>query len=457
MPHSAVLKPPMRLDVEEELFNTRAEEATLSSLILDPARSAPILMKSVSEGDYHDPTIGKLVFETITLFQAGQPVADPIFVLNAWKQLGVNDPLATTYGLVKLVDNASSVAHVQYHADIVRELGQKRKLVRILRQMQTKTAAPDAKLDDLFGWLDSQVLSIRHGATKGARLAHEVMDDVITQLEAQSLKKERSVLLSGLPAADERGFVFAPGEMVVLAARPGVGKTTLAAQIGLHHASQGRTVLMASLEMKDRELVSRILVSSAGYNHQDIRTGIIDEICLNDLRRARDDFGTPPFVVWSPGRVKTGMIHATAAVTKASRGLAMLIVDYIGYVTPDDHSQKRNEQIGVITKALREIGQQLHIPVLALAQSNRSQDKDRPTLSSLGESADIERDADIVAFLHTEKEGATDVELIIAKNRQGSKGTVRLKFDPVATRFIDPSVDVRLNTNYEPSFSEWSG
>lgn len=453
---TAVFRPPARTDAEE-LFDARAEEATLSSLILDPSRAAPILMKSVSEGDYHDPTIGKLVFATITLFQAGQPVADPIFLLNAWKQLGINDTIATEFGILKLIDNLSSVAHVQYHADIVRELGQKRKLVQIIRQLQIKATAPNAQIEDLFGWLDSQVLSIRHGATKGARLAHEVMADVIDQLEAQSLKKERSVLLSGLPAADERGFVFAPGEMVVLAARPGVGKTTLAAQIALHHASQGRTVLMASLEMKDRELVSRFLVSSAGYNHQDIRTGIIDETCIQDLRRAKEEFGTPPFVVWSPGRVKAGMIHATASITKATRGLQLLIVDYIGYVTPDDATQKRNEQIGVITKALREIGQQLQVPVLALAQSNRSQDKDRPTLSSLGESADIERDADIVAFLHTEKEGATDVELIIAKNRQGSKGTVRLKFDAVATRFIDPSVDVRLNKNYETSFSEWSG
>lgn len=449
------LRSPARPDAEE-LYDLDAENATLSSLMLDPVRSAPVLMKSVAEKDYYDSNVGKLVFEAITLFQAGQPVADPIFLLNHWKQLGINDPIATPYGVSKLIENAASVAHVQYHADIVRELSRKRKLVQIAWELQSKITAPNASIEDLFGWLDSQVLTIRHGSAKAARLAHEVMDDVIAQLEAQSLKKQRSVLLSGLPAADERGFVFAPGEMTVLAARPGVGKTTLATQIGLHHAAKGRTVLMASLEMNDRELVSRMLVSAAGYNHQDIRTGIIDDVCLRDLRNAKAEFGTPPFAVWSPGRVKAGMIHATAAVTKATIGLELLIVDYIGYVTPDDPSQKRNEQIGVITKALREIGQQLQIPVLALAQSNRSQDKERPTLSSLGESADIERDADIVAFLHTEKDGSTDVELIIAKNRQGSRGTVPLKFDSVGTRFIDPSVDVRMNVNYESSFSDWN-
>jgi replicative DNA helicase len=110
----------------------------------------------------------------------------------------------------------------------------------------------------------------------------------------------------------------------------------------------------------------------------------------------------------------------------------------------------------MVTKALRDIGQHLQIPVLALCQSTRSQDKERPTLSSLGESADIERDADIVAFLHVEKENSKDVELIIAKNRQGSKGIVPLKFDAVATRFIDPSVDVRQNDNYEPAFSSYN-
>jgi replicative DNA helicase len=161
-------------------------------------------------------------------------------------------------------------------------------------------------------------------------------------------------------------------------------------------------------------------------------------------------------VVWSPGPVKAGVIHATASITKAMRGLDLLIVDYIGYVSPDDPKQKRDEQVGVITKALRTIGQQLQIPVLALAQSNRAADKERPTLSNLGESAHIERDADIVAFLHSEKEGSPDIDLIIAKNRQGSKGTVKLKFDPIATKFFDPSFDVRSNENYHHEFDQWN-
>jgi replicative DNA helicase len=450
---TSLLKLPEKPAIES--FDLAAENATLSSLILAPDKAAPILAQTLSFGDYYDQGIAKVVFATLELHQAGEPVADPIYLLNAWKKLGLTDAVVSMAGIARLIDNSASVAHIQYHADIVKELGRKRKLARIVADMGQKAISSKSSCEDLLTWLDSQVLTIRHGSARAARLAHEVMDDVIDQLAAQSAKKQRSVLLSGLPAADERGFVFGPGELVVLAARPGVGKTTLATQIALHHASHNRTVLMASLEMKDKELVSRLLVSAAGYNHQDIRTGIIDQTCIDDLRRAKEEFGEPPFVVWSPGRVKAGVIHATAALTKATRGLELLIVDYIGYVTPDDKNQKRNEQIGIITKALRDIGQQLQIPVLALAQSTRSQDKERPTLSSLGESADIERDADIVAFLHAEKEGSVDVELIIAKNRQGSKGTVPLKFDAVGTRFIDPSVDVRLNKNYEPAFSQW--
>lgn len=394
-------------------------------------------MSMVSAADFSDQRIGKAVEGVAALFKAGRPVGDVRLLEADLLQMGVDPEFANRVQLTRMVVELGSGGAVGFHAERIRDKSRLRRMFDAAARFRDRVTAYDSTPDDVLSWLEGQMLTLRHGAASTAKPIDEVFASVISDMQSRVGTGDRQVLLSGLPCADSLGFVFGPGELSILAARPGVGKTSLATQIAMHHAAKGRAVLMASLEMNDRELGSRLLVASAGHNHQTIRMGRIDQGIVDDLQAAKEDIGKVPFYVWSPGRVKAGVIHAAAAVLKASQNIQLLIVDYLGLVKADDYSRARHEQVGMATKALRDIGQQLQIPVLVLCQLNREAATSRPRLDNLRESGDIEQDADIVAFLHREEDVTADVELIVEKNRQGGIGSTKLLWRAEQTRFED--------------------
>lgn len=405
-------------------------------MLINPEKVIPMVAAVASSSDFTDPMLGK-AFDTLAcLHNAGVRLFDVTIAERELRAAGVTN----AEEIIKKSRSYPNENGGLYHAGRVRNFSRLRAIEVLAGSIADELRAPKVKADEVLGWLDAQMRQIRGGSETVAKPFGDVIDEVVAHLEGRLDCPEPAVLLSGLPAADRAGFVFGAGELIVIAARPGVGKTSLATQIAMHHASRDRAVLFASLEMRDRDLVSRVLVATAGYNHQSIRTGNIDRMCIDDMKLARGKLGRPPLFVWSPGRVKAGMIHATAAVLKASHALRLLIVDYIGYVRPDDPSKQRYEQVGEIAKSLRDIGQHLQIPVICLAQLNREADSAEPKLSNLRESGDIEQDADVVAFLHhPESKDKTRVDLIVAKDRQGAAGRTSLLWHPEQTRFEDTS------------------
>lgn len=405
-------------------------------MLINPETVIPMVAAVASSADFTDPMLGKAFGTLAALHNAGVGLLDETIAIRELRAAGVTNAV----DIIKASQSIPNESGGLFHASRVRNFARLRAIQGVAASIADELATPKAKADDVLGWIDGRMRQLRSGASTVAKPFGDVIDEVIGDLEERVDCPEPAVLLSGLPAADRAGFVFGAGELCVIAARPGVGKTSLATQIAMHHASRDRAVLFASLEMRDRDLVSRVLVATAGYNHQSIRTGSIDRMCIDDMIVAREKLGRPPLFVWSPGRVKAGMIHATAAVLKASHALRLLIVDYIGYVRPDDPSKQRYEQVGEIAKSLRDIGQHLQIPVICLAQLNREADSAEPKLSNLRESGDIEQDADVVAFLHhPEPKDKTRVDLIVAKDRQGAAGRTSLLWHPEQTRFEDQS------------------
>lgn len=441
----------------DALYDQRAETATLASLLLDPHSAAPILSKLVTANDYNDSDLGKFVAATIQLHQAGRPVRDPIVLLADWQAMGLTGELTTQAGIARLlVNDSSSVSHTTYYAERVRDLSRLRKIVVLARQLEAKAATGKEQPEDLVGWMDSQALGIRHSATNDCQLIGEVMSTVIDDYEAKMIAGEKPALMSGFPRADENGFVFSPGELTVLAARTSMGKTTMATQIGMYHAAKGRSVMMATLEMKSTEVASRLLAVASGNNHQALRLGRVDEIAIKQMRDARAAIGSIPFRLWSPGRVKVGQIHAAASLAKASSKIELLIVDLLNVVKPDESKDAEHVALGKITKGIRDIAQQLQIPVILVAQLSRGAEGEPPNLKHLKGSGEIEQDADVIAFIHSKQRASPDVELIIAKNRFGTIGSVPLKFIANETRFADPSAEVRASSNYRSEFDSYN-
>jgi len=390
----------------------------------------------VDRRDFTDSELGAAFECLVRLHNAGKALADDTIVERELLAAGVVNAAAIVRNSRSIPNESGAI----YHAERVHNFARLTSIFKTASDIRDEIFKPKAKADDVLGWIDGRIRQLRNGAATSVRQFHEIAAEVIADFRRRVDNPEPAVLLSGLPAADRCGFVFGDGELCILAARPGIGKTSLATQIAMHHVSRGRCVLIASLEMRDRELISRVVTASAGVNHQVMRTGIVDVRDVDDMEAAAQQIGRPPLFVLSTGRVKVGVIHANAAMLKATHNLRLLIVDYIGLVRPDDPSRQRYEQVGEIAKGLRDIGQHLQIPVICLAQLNRAADNAEPRLSNLRESGDIEQDADVVAFLHVPEERYRNaVQLIVAKDRQGAAGRTGLAWHPEQTRFEDTS------------------
>ena len=404
-----------------------------------------MVARILNKSNFTDSRLGLVFGQLAAMHASGFPLDDDAAILNELRSGGCT----ILKELVVAANKIPNVANVAWHAEQLANLSRLRSIFEAAESVRDDVLHPMAKADEVLGGFEAKLLLLRQGGVSHARMFYDVASDVVADMQARVGQGEPAVLLSGFPSADNIGFVFGDGELCILAARPGVGKTSLATQIAMHHASRNRGVLMASLEMRDKDLVSRILVSTSGHNHQLIRTNRIDDEMVADVRQARDSIGLLPFIVWAPGRVKAGLIHATAATFKASHDIRLLIVDYLGYVRADDPTKQRYEQVGDAVKALRDIGQALGIPVLCLCQLNRGADQSEPKLSSLRESGDIEQDADIVAFLHPpDPKDGTRIDLIVAKDRQGATGRVTLKWTGSQTMFSEP--EVSDHHNYRP-------
>jgi replicative DNA helicase len=255
--------------------------------------------------------------------------------------------------------------------------------------------------------------------------------------------------MTGLAKLDEAMGAMLPGEMVVIAARPGQGKSALGVQIAMHAAERGRPGLIVSLEMRDTELVKRKLCEFAELDSRDVRSGRLSDEHRQQLHDAAQQLTDLPLRLWSPPSATLADIRAVARRAKAKGGLQLLVVDYLGLVRPgsEDRRLPRFEQVQNISAGLKSLSKELNLPVISLCQLNREADQSAPRLSHLRESGAIEQDADLVIFLHHpespahiagEQPYAQTVNVIVAKHRHGQVGKVSLLWHPRETRFSSP-------------------
>lgn len=449
-------------------FDTEAERGVIGSIVLLPKLMADVGLILGPE-DFHDTANAEIYRAMVALAAANRPI-DPSLL---WDRLrgslpsnfgGEDDAAGKAMAyLTKTINCVPNAAHATYYAEIVREKSRLRKIIEVCTR-GLREAYDELPADDVAANLDAKLSERGREVGEDAVPIRQVWDGVIRSLETQQRHGTPPAMLSGLPCADSLGFVFVGGELTLLAARPTVGKTSMATQIGMHHAGKGRTVLFCSLEMRADALASRVLMAAAGVNHQRVRVrGVVSDE-LGSLRSAAEDIGDVPFFVWAPGRVKVAAIRAMATAMKSRRDLRLLIVDYTSWIIPDDPRSQSRERVGEIIKGLRSIGQRLEIPVLLLHQLNREGASETPKLTHLRDSGCAEEDSDIVAFLHpaerprdTPGNEPERVQLIVAKNRQGTVGETSLIWHREQTQFSDPAdMPAQDRGNYDPSFAAFN-
>ncbi len=427
--------------------NLEAERSVLGSVLLDNDVLHEIVpMLGVSDF-YRD--VHQTIYQAIRdLYDQGKGIdaitlADELIRRDQFDKIGGDETLR------EIVDSVPHAANAKYYAGIVREKSIGRQLIDSATEIIRDGYSNQYTAQELLESAERKVFAIAEEQIQGDTLD---LKDVITKAMDRIAERASSGghavtgVASGLIDLDDITGGFQAGQLVVLAARPSMGKTALALNICEHCATTGKTpVLFVSLEMGHMEIAERLLCARSRVDGYKLRTGMsLGSREIGQLTKAWNELmkDAQIFIDDTPARNML-QITASARRLRLREKIGLIVVDYIQLVDSEDSRDSRQEQIAKISRRLKTLARELEIPVIALSQLNRaveSREDRRPRMADLRESGAIEQDADIVLLLHRpEYYDANDqpgiAELIVAKNRNGGVGTVKLNFQKSITRF----------------------
>lgn len=429
--------------------NIDAENSIIGSLMLD-SNVWDQVGDHVNEDDFYRPA-HQVLFKAIkSLLHKNQPV-DLITVTN---HLQAENQLQAVGGpeyLVDLVTRTVTTSNVGSHARIVRDKALLRRSIQISTEVIDQAYAEDFSTVDEF--IDqSEEKFYRLGETKQADGLIGPVDAVkatFTKIQEAFHRKSDIVgIPTGFSYLDKMTSGLSAGELIIIAARPSMGKTALCLNIAQHIAlKQKKTVAFFSLEMSREAVMMRLLAAEARINMKDLRTGKISDSAWPKLIEAAGAISEAPFFIDESSGISPFEIRSRCRRLKAQHGLDAIMIDYLQMMKMKEKTESREREVSEISRTLKGIAKELQIPVIALAQLNRGVEgrtEKRPMLSDLRESGSIEQDADIIMMLYREDyydkedpEKAGNAEIIIGKQRNGPTGTVKLRFDHEFARFRD--------------------
>lgn len=352
--------------------------------------------------------------------------------------------------IMEIMEAVPHAAHVRYYANIVREKWMQRSLIYSCTEILSESYDLSTDIDELLQSAERRIFSIVEEQEGGGNLAiGDILMDAFHRIdERMNCEGDVSGTTTGFTDLDATTTGLQPTELVILAARPSMGKTAFVCNVAEAIARQGdKGVLLFSLEQSNLELAERFLCITAKVNGHDLRAGNLTAEQRDQLMMASDELARlPMFIDDKPGRTM-GQIAALARRLHRKNPLGVIIIDYLQLVEPEDKNSPREQQIAGISRRLKFLAKELRVPVIALAQLNRGvelrEDK-RPRLADLRESGAIEQDADMVMFLHRPdaydpEDRPGEAEIVIAKHRSGPTGIVRLTWRKEFMRFEDYS------------------
>lgn len=435
--------------------NLDAERGVLGSLLLDPVLCDEVALILRAE-DFYADAHRKLYHHMITMHGEGGRL-DTTLLVERLRQAGDLEAVGGTAFLAEILQAVPVAAHATYYARIVRDKSTLRSLIHASTEILRDAYDPTHNPRELVGRAEEKIFAVHdeHSAEQVANM-HDVLVDAFAHIDHRLKHGGATGIPTGFNDFDSLTGGLHDSELVILAARPSMGKTALATNIADHVAVESNvTTLMVSLEMARLELAQRMLCSRGRIDGHKFRAGYLSSEDREDLVKASAELSKAPlFIDDSPSRTVTE-IAATARRLKRRNQLGLVVIDYLQLIEPENPSDPRQEQVAKIARRLKGLARELKVPVLCLAQLNRQAEvtKDnRPRMSHLRESGAIEQDADVVMFVHREeyymsREEARErdlvgkAELIVAKQRNGPTDDVKLTWRQEFTRFENRAVD----------------
>jgi replicative DNA helicase len=428
-----------------------AERAVLGSILLKPDVCDDVSLL-VRPDDFSDESHQVLYQHLLDLHEGGKRV-DATIVLERLRSKGDLERVGGARALAEVVQAVPHAAHATHYAEIVRDKAVLRALIDAGTDILRDAYDADDEPRQLLSRAEERIFSIlERRSNADAKPIHSVLDDVLERMDAR-MQHEHAIggVETGFTELDSLCGGLHNSELIILAARPSMGKTAFAMNIAEHVAiTLQMPVLFVSLEMACMELADRLLCSSAQVNGHRLRNGTISQEDRRRLVQKSGEIGAAPlYIDDTPGRTLTE-IAAVARRLKRRQGLSLIVIDYLQLIEPDNPRDPRQEQVARIARRLKMMSRELDIPVVCLAQLNRQAEvsrDNRPRLHHLRESGAIEQDADVVMFVHREEYYQTTdedrervkgaAEIIIAKQRNGPVGDVRLLWQHDYTRFVN--------------------
>ncbi len=409
-----------------------------------------IVIETLSVDDFYSEANAK-IFEAMTeLFRRGQPV-DQVTLREVLVHSGKLASIGGDEYLLSLSNTIPSVSNIQAHARIVREKSVVRALVRVCHEVAARGYGDYGPIDEFLDQSESTIFAV--GRERARNPYEHVKDVVMRTFQEIHEAANRGEAITGLPTGykqlDKMTAGMHAGDLIVVAGRPGMGKTSFALNVAHHACAKSkRPVAVFSLEMPKGQLVRRLLGSEARVDGNRIRTGQLQKDDWPKLADAAGTLSEMPIWIDDTPAITMLELRAKARRLKSEVGLSLIVVDYLQLMRSGSRNDSREQEISEISRSLKALAKELEMPVMALSQLNRGvesrglKDK-RPQLSDLRESGAIEQDADTIWFIYRDEVYNQDsddrgiAEIIVGKQRAGPTGTCRVRFFSEYTRFDD--------------------
>ncbi|WP_409348254.1 replicative DNA helicase [Paenibacillus gyeongsangnamensis] len=426
--------------------NLEAELAVLGAVLLD-GDALITAMERINSDDFYRPA-HQLIYEAmIEIAEANEPV-DLITLTARLQDKQQLEEVGGISFLSELVNAVPTAANVDYYAQIVEEKSLLRRLIRTATQIVSNGYSGEEEVSGLLSDAEQRIMEISQRRSGNGFIAiRDVLMEVFDKVEMlYNQKGSTSGIRSGFHDLDKMTSGFQRSDLIIVAARPSVGKTAFALNIAQNvGVREKETVAIFSLEMGAAQLVQRMICAEANVDAGRMRTGFLEPDDWEKLTMAIGSLSEANIYIDDSPSVTVADIRAKCRRLKKERGLGMILIDYLQLIHGRGKGDNRQQEVSEISRTLKQIARELNVPVIALSQLSRGveqrQDK-RPMMSDLRESGSIEQDADIVAFLYRddyydkESEKKNIIEIIIAKQRNGPVGTVELAFLKSFNKFV---------------------
>ncbi|WP_010677411.1 replicative DNA helicase [Bacillus timonensis] len=428
--------------------NIEAEQAVLGAIFLEPS-SLTLASELLIPEDFYRTAHQKIFDAMLTLSDKGEPV-DLVTVTSELADAKILDEIGGVSYLSELAESVPTAANIEYYAKIIEEKSILRRLIRTATTIATDGYSREDEVDALLGEAEKNIMEVANRKNAGA--FQNIKDVLVQTYDNIETLHNRVGDITGIPTGftelDKMTAGFQRNDLIIVAARPSVGKTAFALNIAQNVATKtDENVAIFSLEMGAEQLVMRMLCAEGNINAQNLRTGSLTPEDWSKLTMAMGSLSNSGIYIDDTPGIRVNEIRSKCRRLKQESGLGMILIDYLQLIQGNGRSgENRQQEVSEISRSLKALARELKVPVIALSQLSRGveqrQDK-RPMMSDIRESGSIEQDADIVAFLYRddyydkESENKNIIEIIIAKQRNGPVGTVSLAFVKEYNKFVN--------------------